>query len=423
MLSFCSVPVGMPESAPFHIQRLGAQGDGIVERDQRIEYVPFALPGERWVQRNDGAFQRLTDAPERIEPACAHFEACGGCVAQHMGDALYEQWKIGHVRQALSQHGINCEVSRLWRAPTGSRRRVALSADLSDRVPRIGYRAANSHQLVPIEQCVVAEPRIAATIPLLTELLGIVSLDAARESANSDARIQVLLADNGLDVAIHSAFGDLSAVQRQKLAHLADTGGLLRLRWGASEIFQRAQPVVLIAGAEVAVSADMFVQAVAAAQERMAQLAGKALAQSKHVADLFCGLGAFSLPLAKRSRVLAVDNDQEAISSLERAVRHAQGLKPIKTLSRDLFREPLSRGELNQFDGVLFDPPRAGAAAQTEALAKSKVPVVVAVSCNPATLARDLRTLVDGGYKLASINPIDQFLYSTHVEAVAVLRR
>lgn len=417
------MPAEMPESPPFQVERLGAQGDGVVERDHQTIYVPFALPGESWTQDDDGAFWRLTDAPERIEPVCPHFEACGGCVAQHMQEALYEEWKTGHIRRALAQQGIEHPVAALWRAPRGSRRRVSFSVDFSESVPRIGYRAPNSHQLVPIEQCVVAEPPIVAIIPLLTELLTVISPAAAREATNADARIQVLLADNGLDVAIHAAFGDLSAVQRQELAHLADTGGLLRLRWGASEIFQRAQPVVLIAGVEVAVSADMFVQAVTAAQERMAQLAGKALSRSKCVADLFCGLGAFSLPLAQRSSVLAVDNDQAAITSLERAERHAQGLKPIKTLSRDLFREPMSRGELNQFDGVLFDPPRAGAAAQTEALAKSKVPVVVAVSCNPATLARDLRTLIDGGYKLASINPIDQFLYSAHVEVVAVLRR
>lgn len=155
----------------------------------------------------------------------------------------------------------------------------------------------------------------------------------------------------------------------------------------------------------------------------MAETITRALGRARTVADLFCGLGSFTLPIARKARVTAVDNAVDAMAALDEAVRHARGLKPVEGLRRDLFREPLSRNELNPFDAVVFDPPRAGAVAQCEALARSKVPCVVAVSCNPATMARDLRLLLDGGYKLQSLEPIDQFLYSAHVEAVAVLRR
>ena len=182
-------------------------------------------------------------------------------------------------------------------------------------------------------------------------------------------------------------------------------------------------PVLQIAGADLAVPPGAFVQAVAAAEALMVETIIKALGRARNVADLFCGLGTFTLPMARKARVTAIDNAADAMAALADAVRHAQGLKPVESLRRDLFREPLSRNELNRFDAVVFDPPRAGAASQCEALARSKVACVVAVSCNPATMARDLRVLIDGGYELQSLLPIDQFLYSAHVEAVAVLRR
>ena len=246
---------------------------------------------------------------------------------------------------------------------------------------------------------------------------------ATRGGLKSETRLHVLLADNGIDVLVDGVQGGLSAAAREALAGLAQQGGILRLRVGDDEIYQSAQPVLQVAGADLRVPAGVFVQAVAAAEAMMAQTVVKALGRAKHVADLFCGLGTFTLPIARRARVMAVDNQPEAVAALADAVRHVQGLKPIESLRRDLFREPLSRNELKQFDAVVFDPPRAGAIAQSEALAKSKVPCVVAVSCNPATMARDLRILIDGGYKLQSMTPIDQFLFSAHVEAVAVLRR
>ena len=155
----------------------------------------------------------------------------------------------------------------------------------------------------------------------------------------------------------------------------------------------------------------------------MVRLALTATEKAKRVADLFCGLGTFTFPLARRARVLAVDSDAEAIAALTAAAKHAPGLKPIETKVRDLYRMPLAAKELDGFDAVVFDPARSGAQAQAEQLALSKVATIVAVSCNPGTLSRDVRILIDGGYALESVTPIDQFLYAAHVEAVAVLRR
>jgi 23S rRNA (uracil1939-C5)-methyltransferase len=413
-----------PDNGSINIERLGAQGDGVAMGPDGPVFVPLALPGESWSLK-DGAYERLSDAPDRVTASCRHFGTCGGCVAQHMSDALYADWKTGLVRQALAYQDIETKLQPLWRASPGSRRRLVLSVDVaggkstSDRA-QLGFRAARSHEFIEVSECTIAAPHIVELFAVLRSVLDLV---AAQGGLDDDVRVHVLQADNGIDVLVDGSKGDLSASVREKLAGVAQSGGLLRLRVGRDEIYQTGQPMLQVGGALIQVPAGVFVQAVGAAEAVMAQLAIKALGRAKHVADLFCGLGTFALPIAKRARVLAVDNQPEAVAVLGNAVRHVQGLKPIESLRRDLFREPLSRNELNAFDAVVFDPPRAGAAAQSQSLAKSKVPCIVAVSCNPVTLARDLRTLIDGGYKLQSVTPLDQFLYSAHVEAVAVLRR
>ncbi len=403
------------------ITRLGALGDGVaLGPGGGRRFVPFALPGERWRQTGEDGYERLSDGLDRVNAPCPHFGVCGGCVTQHMSDALYADWKSDIVRQALAHQGIACDLQPMWRAPQGSRRRVVLAAEMvGDRV-RLGFRAARSHALVEISTCSIAVPEIIASLPALKRIVFQV---ANTGGLKSETRLHVLLADNGIDVLVDGVQGRLSAAACEALAGRAQQGGILRLRVGDDEIYQSAQPVLQVAGAGLPVPAGVFVQAVAAAEAMMAQTVVKALGRAKYVADLFCGLGTFALPIARRARVMAVDNQPQSVAALADAVRHVQGLKPIESLRRDLFREPLSRNELKNFDGVVFDPPRAGAVAQSEALAKSKVPCVVAVSCNPATMARDLRILLDGGYKLQSITPVDQFLYSAHVEAVALLRK
>jgi 23S rRNA (uracil1939-C5)-methyltransferase len=193
---------------------------------------------------------------------------------------------------------------------------------------------------------------------------------------------------------------------------------------GGEAIVAAGKPVVTIGGVAVEIEPGLFLQAVPQAERLIADLCVKALPKSvKTAADLFSGVGTLAIPLARRASVSAYDSDKRAIAALANAVRHAQGLKPLTAVVRDLFRDPLSARELGSFDAVVFDPPRAGAAEQAERLAKSKVPLVIAVSCNPATLARDARMLIDGGLRMGPVTPIDQFLYSAHVEALAVFRR
>ncbi len=407
----------MADLRELHVARLGAKGHGIAERDGAPVYLPFALPGETWAEGPDG-LRRLVDSAERVAPVCRHFIQCGGCLTQHLSPALYRDWKRGLVVEAFRHRGIEAEVAPLVVVEAGSRRRAFLGVERQGAAVTIGFREEGCHTLVDLAECPVLDPAIVGAIPGLREIARHVMADRA------GGRLVVTRLDHGLDVAFDNGRKDLSPHERAEVAALAQRLRLVRLIVAGEAIVACAPPMVTLAGVAVAVEPGLFLQAVPEAERRLADLALAALPKrAKTVADLFCGVGTLALPLARRAAVSAYDSDKRAITALATAVRHAQGLKPVAATLRDLFRDPLSVRELNAFEAVVFDPPRAGAAEQAARLAASKVPVVIAVSCNPATLARDARTLIDGGYRMGPVTPIDQFLYSAHVEAFAVFRR
>lgn len=407
----------MADGVDVTIERLGAKGDGIAMRDGEAVYVPFALPGERW-RVGTGEAIRLTDSAERADPVCRHFLQCGGCLAQHMTPALYRDWKRGLVVEAFRHRGIDAEVGPPVIVDAASRRRAFFGVERRADEVTIGFREEGQHTLVNLMECPVLDPLIVAAVPGLRSLAGRVMVDRA------GGRLVVTRLDHGLDVSFDNGRKDLSPHEKAEIGALAQKMGLARLVVGGELIVAAGRPTVTIGGAEVEIEPGLFLQAVPQAERIMAELCVAALPKSaKKVADLFSGVGTLTLPVARRASVTAYDSDKRAIAALDSAVRHAQGLKPVTAMVRDLFREPLSARELADFDAAVLDPPRAGAAAQAERLAKSKVPVVIAVSCNPATLARDARMLVDGGYRMGPVTPIDQFLYSAHVEAVVMFRR
>lgn len=399
------------------ITGLGAQGDGIAETDAGPFYAAFALPGERVRVTGGADLPELLSAPsaDRVAPLCRYFGTCGGCAAQHMSERLYAQWKRGIVVEALRQRGIEADVADLRRVPPGSRRRAVLTTRREGSHIALGYHRRKTHDLVDIQECPVLLPGIGARFPALRAIAAALP---ARE-----ARLSVLSTPAGLDVAVDSGGGRLMAAAVAELARIAAENRLARITVGGETVVERATPALSLGGIDAIPPPGAFVQAVAAAEQEMTQLVLAAVGEPKRIADLFCGLGTFTLPLARRARVLAVDGDEGAIAALSAAARRAPGLKPIEVKARDLFREPLSAKELEGLGAVVFDPPRAGAKAQAEELARSKVPTVVAVSCDPGTLARDVRILIDGGYAVENITPIDQFLFSAHVEVVAVLKR
>jgi 23S rRNA (uracil1939-C5)-methyltransferase len=396
---------------------LGAQGDGIVEMPGEPIFVRYALPGERWRFVDDRLPVLLRPHPARATPVCPHFGSCGGCVAQHMPDALYVAWKRAIVVDAFRHRGIEAQVGELVRIPLASRRRITVYARRYRKNLHVGFYRAATNYIMNIAECPIAAPQLVAALPVLREMLEPVL------SGKAEAAVTLLATPAGVDVDIALLY--LAAVRQHypRMAALATRHGFARLTAERDTLMQTRQPTLMFGGVEVAVPPEAFVQAVEASEREMVRRVLDAMGRAKRVADLFCGLGTFTFPLARKARVLAVDDAKAAVAALAAAARRAQGLKPIETKVRDLFRMALSAKELEGFDAVVFDPARSGAQAQAEQLARSKVPVVVAVSCNPATLARDARILIDGGYRLREVTPIDQFLFAAHVEAVAVFAR
>ena len=411
----------MGELKELTIAEVGAQGDGVAMTPEGPVYVPYVLPGERVQAEVKGERGRLIAVLEpsasRVAPICRHFAHCGGCALQHMERGAYLAWKRELVVSAFSSRGIEAPVGYVASVGIGARRRVALSGRRTGRGMVLGFHEAKGHDIVDLHECPVTASAIVNALPNLKRLVEPLA------SRRLPVRLTVTLAQNGLNVAIEDAPGNPSVQMHEWLARAAAHAKLARLTMGGDTIYQGTIPAVRFGSANVVLPSRAFLQAAGAGEAEMARIVTTALAKAKRIADLFCGLGTFTFPLAQSARVLAVDGDRQAVTALENAAKRTPGLKPITTKIRDLFREPLSPREFEDIDGVVFDPPRAGAAQQASALAKSRVKTIVAVSCNPGTLARDARILIDGGYTLERVTPIDQFLYSPHVEAVAVFRR
>jgi len=401
------------------IDRLGHRGDGIADTPAGPLYVPYVLAGESVeVEPVPGHADRRhalrveVESTERIAPICPHFGVCGGCALQHWQTVRYRAWKRGLVVAALAQAGLDAPIDDLIDAHGAGRRRAVFHARRGTHdVLQVGFAAYRAHHVVPIDRCPVLAPELAGAIEAawaFAETLG---------PQRKPLDIQITASEPGLDVDVRGS-GALPPSLTTRLAALAQTHRLARLARHGELIVQHAQPTVRMGRARVPLPPGAFLQATAEGEEVLARLVLGHASGAAAVADLFAGVGPFALRLAERARVHAVDSDAAAIAALRQASA-VPGFKPAATEVRDLFRRPLLPAELARFDAVVFDPPRQGAQAQARALAQSKVPVVVAVSCNPATFARDARLLVDGGYQLDVITPIDQFRYSAHVEIVA----
>jgi len=406
------------------IASMGHRGDGIAEARDPAVYVPYTLPGETVeVEAVPGHPDRRRllavrlPSPERIAPICPHFGICGGCAVQHWSFASYRAWKRGVVIEALAQAGLNPPVGDLIDAHGEGRRRAVFHARSRGRdILEVGFAAYRSHRIVDIDRCPVLSPALDGAIDAAWDLAETV------KHKGKPLDIQVTATEVGLDVDLRGS-GPLPPEAMSRLARAADAHRLARLTRHGELVAQRAVPVVRVGKAVVPLPPRAFLQATAEGEASLARLVCAHVAEARNIADLFCGIGSFALRLAERARVTAADSDAGAVAALGAAAKATPGLKPVATERRDLYRRPFAEPELEPFDAVVFDPPRQGALAQAQKLARSDVPVVVAVSCNAATFARDVRVLVGGGYRLEAVTPIDQFRYTPHVEIVARLAR
>lgn len=403
------------------IERLGHRGDGVAHHDGQPVFVPYALPGERVEAEIRGeraeAVTVLAASKTRVEPPCPHFGVCGGCVIQHLADAGVAAFKRELVIEALADRGLSAEVEPTITVPPRARRRGTFAGVMAGRTPLVGFHERASHRVVAIETCFVVTPRLFAILPALRILTGLI------QPRKGPLDLTCLETETGIDVAVSPVPATVADRLRVPLIQLAEAHDLARLTVGGEVVVERRPPLVRIDGVAVVPPPGGFLQAAVEAEAAMAEVVLAATAGAKRVADLYSGVGTFAFRLSRHADVLAAESDAAAVASLDRAMRTMTGRHRITPERRDLARRPFVEKELERFDAVVFDPPRAGAPEQSAWLAKSKVPTVVAVSCNPATLARDLRTLVDGGYRIERVVPIDQFRWSAHVEVVAVLRR
>ena len=415
-------------SVTLDIVEIGARGDGIAEHQGQRYFVPFTLPGEVVEaeprdKRGEGIASDLLEvlAPSRHreQPPCAHFRVCGGCALQHWRSDAYTAWKVDLIARALAQRGIDSPGFEppLVGAP-GERRRADFVLRRQGRRVQAGFHERTSPRVVDVGVCVVVRPAIGGLLEPMRSALGSILPDGAAADA------VVNETDSGLDVLLrpHKRL-DLSLERREALVALAERADLARLSWGdratAEPVVVRRSPMLLFGEARIEPPPGAFLQATRRAEQAMRAAVNEWIGDAARLADLFAGLGALSI--GRAGKVALFESDKPSVAAAEAAARRLGGRVTVER--RDLFRNPLTAAKLAGFDAILLDPPRAGAVAQSSELAHSKVARVVYASCDPGTFARDARALQDGGYRLEKLLPIDQFLWSAHVELIALFAR
>lgn len=408
------------ETVELTIERIGVRGDGIAHWRGEPVFIPFTAPGDvvratLGQKRGDGRsaeLRELVSPGARTNPPCAHFGTCGGCALQQLDEASYVVAKLQWLDAALAQHRLQPEtIAPLTRFPAHTRRRARFQLEGK----RVGFHARSSHRIVDLRECHVLHPKLMALIPALRAY----TAEAAATAAS------ITLAENGIDLLLELPRApDLA--QLEAMARLADACDLARLSWRDGDrvtpVAERRKPLVTLSGVPVALPDDAFLQPSVEAEAALVAAVGDFVGTARHIADLYAGIGTFTFALARQAKVHAVEGHAGAVAALGQAAARS-GLAAISAEKRDLVARPLGAEELAGFDAVVFDPPYAGAKEQCRALAQSAVPRIVAVSCNPASFARDARILADGGYRVTAIRPFDAFLWSANLELVAAFER
>jgi 23S rRNA (uracil1939-C5)-methyltransferase len=393
------------------VVRLAARGDGVTQNNR---FVARAVPGDEVAP--DG---RVIPGPGHVEPACRHYGSCGGCQLQHAADPVIAAFAADRILEPLRRVGLEpAQLMPPHMSPAGSRRRAAMRATRTRGEVRVGFNAEGQHSLVDIAECPVLHPALFALVAPLRRLL------APHLAERSAIGITLTLTDQGVDLLLANLQAD-TLPMIEGLTAFAETHRLARLSlegpMGVETLVANADPSVRFGGVPVTLPPAAFLQATADGEAALVAAVSDIVGTVRTAADLFAGSGTFALPLSRAARVTAADAAGPAIRALESAARRAG--RPVTALHRDLFRKPLTADELAPFDAVVIDPPRAGAEAQMAELARSRVPVIAAVSCNPSTFARDAALLAAGGYQFGRLWPVAQFRWSTHIELVAEFRR
>ncbi len=401
------------------IERLGHQGDGIASGPL---FAPRTLPGEIVTGVVQG--QSLTDiriehpSEHRVQAPCRHYKSCGGCQLQHVSDDFVAQWKTDIVRNALLSRGLETEFKPILTSPAHSRRRATIAVKRTKKGAMAGFHGRASDVITEIPDCHLLAPDLMAALPMAEDLA---IIGASRKAPLS---VTITTSEVGLDVLVRNG-KPLDGPLRIQLAQAVERHKLARLTWDDEPLGMEQPPTQRFGVARVCPPAGAFLQATREGEAALVSAVRDAVGGARRIVDLFAGAGTFSLPLATGAEVHAVEGEREMMQALEQGWRKAQGLKKVTTETRDLFRNPLLVEDLRKFgqvyDAVVIDPPRAGAEAQVQELAKAKLPTISYVSCNPITFARDAEVLVSAGYRLNWVQVVDQFRWSSHTELAASL--
>ena len=401
------------------IDRLGHRGEGVARGPDGLIFIPYALAHETIIAEVDGARGTLIEvvapSPDRIAPFCRYFSRCGGCAVQTLSAESYARWKRDLVGKALQRAGLTIAVAELADAHGAGRRRATFHARYPQGRAKTGFTQARTHDIVEINSCPVLAPSMDRALASAR------ALAQALASTGKPLDILITATAAGLDVDL-KGHGPLSEAETQSLVRIALDHDLARVSNHGVIVISRRTPVLAMGKAMVAPPPGAFLQATEAGEEMLAARVRAHAAGAKHIADLFAGVGTFALRMAAYAKVDAFDLEEAALQALAKAAR-VEGFHEVRTERRDLFTRPLRPAEMERYEVAVFDPPRAGAERQAMALGASRVPVIVAVSCNAETFARDAAILSAGGYEIQAVEPIDQFRHTPHVEIVASFRR
>ncbi|MGE0828156.1 MAG: class I SAM-dependent RNA methyltransferase [Hyphomonadaceae bacterium] len=406
------------------LAEMGARGDAVGRLGPASFYAPFSLPGEevraRCVGDRAEILEILHESPERVPAPCAHFGRCGGCQLQHWAEAPYLAWKRDQVALALKKRGVEIEVAPIIQAWGEGRRRAALHAERAGRRVALGFVERGGARIAPIDACPVLTPALQGALPAIRAVAELFA------PSRGEITLAALESETGIDLNVKGAgrAGGLDRAALEAAADVADAGDLARLSLDGEPLVARRTPLLTMGEARVAPPPGAFVQATRAGEEALGKFVADALRGAERVIDLFSGCGTFALRCASFAETHAVEGDEVMLRALKAAADAAGGrVKAVTTERRDLLRTPVSALEMKRFDAVVLDPPRSGARLQAEQIGASRASRVASVSCDPPTFARDARVLIDAGFKLTRVTPIDQFRWSPHIEIVGAFER
>jgi 23S rRNA (uracil1939-C5)-methyltransferase len=403
------------------ISEFGHHGDGIATlKNGEKCYIPYTLTNEivkiERIRNNYKLIEIQKASENRVEPFCDHFTVCGGCKIQQLELSIYQSWKHGIIQKALMNQGIDIQVAPLIDAHGAGRRRVSFHAKREDGQIHVGFMKYHSHEILNIDKCPILVPELSSGINIARDITRVIP------SGSKHLNIQLTATENGIDCNINGCSTDGSTLFAE-IAELANKYNLARISLDRELIIERNPAIISIENTKITLPPSSFLQPTTSGENILASLVLEYVKDVTQIADLYCGIGTFAIRMAKKSTIAAYDNNALSIKALIKAVNHAHGLKPVIAIERDLSREPLFPQELKKFDAIVFDPPRAGAAAQAQQLAASTVNKIVAVSCDPASFALDASILTKGGFAIKRVTPVDQFKFTSHIELVALFER